>query len=71
MVVEDIVRDVIRYRSYFDASGGGVTLSGREPILHMEFISHLIKRQKEKGVYTLLQTYISPPLFCIYNIYQL
>ena len=56
MSVEEIVSKVIKYKSFFDRSGGGVTLSGGEPTLHIDFISALLKRLKEEGIHTLLET---------------
>jgi len=56
MSVEEIVQQVLRYKAFFDNSRGGVTLSGGEPTLPMEFTSHLLKRLKEEGIHTLLET---------------
>jgi pyruvate formate lyase activating enzyme len=56
MKVEEIVRHVVRYRAYFEATGGGVTLSGGEPMLAREFVAELVKRLKAEGIHTLLQT---------------
>lgn len=54
--VDQIVRDVCRYRPFYERSGGGVTLSGGEPMLHMEFASELLARLREYGISTLVQT---------------
>ena len=56
MSVDEIVRKVLRYKPFFDTSGGGVTLSGGEPTLYLEFISALLKRFKEESIHTLLET---------------
>jgi pyruvate formate lyase activating enzyme len=56
MSVNEIVRKVLRYKPFFDTSSGGVTLSGGEPTLHIEFISALLKRFKEESIHTLLET---------------
>ena len=56
MTVEEIVREVVRYRPFFDISGGGVTLSGGEPTLSIEFTSALQKGFKKEGIHTLLET---------------
>jgi pyruvate formate lyase activating enzyme len=56
MGVEEIVQRMIRYRAYFEATGGGVTLSGGEPTLAQEFVAQLLKRLKGEGIHTLLQT---------------
>jgi len=56
MSIDEIVQQVIRYKPFFDTSGGGVTLSGGEPTLFMEFTSALLKRFKEEKIHTLLET---------------
>ncbi len=56
MSVDEIVRKVLRYKPFFDNSGGGVTLSGGEPTLHIEFTSALLKKFKKEKIHTLLET---------------
>jgi len=56
MSVDEVCQRVLKYKSFYDSSGGGVTLSGGEPTLHMEFVSELLKKLKSNGVHTLLQT---------------
>lgn len=56
MSVDELINNVIRYKTYYDTSGGGVTLSGGEPALHPEFSSSLLKGLQGKGVHTLVQT---------------
>jgi pyruvate formate lyase activating enzyme len=56
MSVEDIVKKVVPYKPFFKNTGGGVTLSGGEPTLFMDFASALVKRLKEEHVHTLVET---------------
>ncbi len=56
MSVDEIVNEVVRFKPYFDTSGGGVTLSGGDPTLHLSFTSNLLARFKAEGVHTLLET---------------
>jgi pyruvate formate lyase activating enzyme len=53
---EEIVRQVLRYRAYFESTGGGVTLSGGEPTLALGFVGELLKQLKRERLHTLLQT---------------
>ena len=53
---EEIVRKVLRFRPYFARSGGGVTFSGGEPLLQREFLLELLRRCKQEGVHTCLDT---------------
>ncbi len=54
--IDDIISEIIPYTSYFNSSGGGVTLSGGEATLHMNFISQLLQKLKSIGINTLLET---------------
>ena len=56
MSIEHICSQVIKYKPFYDTSGGGVTLSGGEPTIDMKFISNLLKCLKKKKIHTLLQT---------------
>lgn len=53
--VPDVVARVMRYKNYF-SNGGGVTVSGGEPLLQKEFVTELFTQLKEKGVNTCLDT---------------
>ncbi len=56
MEVEAIVKRVIKDKPFFDTSGGGVTLSGGEPVMAMDFCAELLSAFKAAGVQTLLET---------------
>ncbi len=51
-VVEAIERDV----AFYEESGGGVTLSGGEPLLHPDFLEELLSECTERGIHTTLDT---------------
>ena len=38
-----------RYKNYIIPSGGGVTVSGGEPLLHIDFLIALFEELKKKG----------------------
>lgn len=56
MDTTDLVSDIIKYKSFMQASGGGLTVSGGEPLLQPEFVKDLFIKCKEKGVHTCLDT---------------
>lgn len=56
MSVDDILKKILPDKPFFDTSGGGVTLSGGEPTLFMDFTSSLLKSLKQNGIHTLLET---------------
>jgi pyruvate formate lyase activating enzyme len=41
---------------FFRTSGGGVTLSGGEPTLFMDYASELLRRLKDMGIHTIVET---------------
>ena len=51
-VVEEVEKDLLFYRR----SGGGVTVTGGEPLMQADFVSMLLKRCREKGIHTALET---------------
>ncbi|MCM2279040.1 MAG: pyruvate formate-lyase-activating protein [Oligoflexia bacterium] len=52
----EIVEQASRYRRYFRASGGGVTLSGGEPLLQPEFAAAILRLCRDQGIHTALDT---------------
>lgn len=56
MSVDDIIKDVLDYKPYFDSSGGGVTVSGGEPLLQIDFLIELFQKCKELGIHTTIDS---------------
>jgi len=54
--VNGLYRELLKDRSYFQASGGGVTLSGGEPALQADFCAALMARLQAEGIHTALDT---------------
>ena len=52
---EEIFRQAWRYRPYWKQTGG-ITVSGGEPLLQLEFVTELFRLAKEKGVNTVIDT---------------
>jgi pyruvate formate lyase activating enzyme len=57
-IIEEINKDII----YYDASGGGVTFSGGEPLMQSAFMKQVLKILKKDGIHTAVDTsgYTSP-----------
>lgn len=53
--VEELVRKILRYQSYF-GSTGGVTISGGEPLSQAEFVAALFEELHRHGIHTALDT---------------
>ncbi|RKF17492.1 pyruvate formate lyase 1-activating protein [Alginatibacterium sediminis] len=54
--VDDLMKDLIPYRHFMNASGGGVTASGGEAILQAEFVRDFFRACKAEGIHTCLDT---------------
>ncbi|MCL2856859.1 MAG: pyruvate formate-lyase-activating protein [Oscillospiraceae bacterium] len=54
--VSQLMEDIVKYKSYFKFSGGGVTLTGGEPLLQEEFAAALFEQCKKEGLHTCLDT---------------
>ena len=53
---ERLVNKIERFKSYFATSGGGVTLSGGDPLRQPEFLLEVLKLCKEHGIHTCIDT---------------
>ncbi len=52
---EQVVAQALRYRNYFGEKGG-VTVTGGEPLLQIDFVIELFTKLKEQGVHTCVDT---------------
>lgn len=56
MNVEDVFDAVARDKMFYDTSGGGVTVSGGEPLLQPLFVKALLRMCKTSGINTCVET---------------
>ena len=54
--LDDIFEKIKRYKNYMMLSGGGVTVTGGEPLLQVKFLIELFKKLKEEGIHTCIDT---------------
>lgn len=54
--IDDVVKRVLRYKAVFNASGGGLTLSGGEPLFQIAFTRRLLQEVHDAGVHTTVDT---------------
>ena len=52
----DLIKKILRFKPYYDSSGGGVTFSGGEPLLQPEFLLDILKKCKQNNIHTALDT---------------
>lgn len=54
MSADEIIRRLERNRSFYKT--GGITATGGEPMLQIEFLTELFAKAKERGIHTCLDT---------------
>ncbi len=53
---EDLISKIERYKVFMNNTGGGLTVSGGEPLMQAEFVADLFKKAKEQNLHTALDT---------------
>lgn len=56
---DELVTQALKYKPYWN-KGGGVTVSGGEPLLQIDFLIEFFKKVKAKGIHTTLDTAGNP-----------
>ena len=53
---DEVTAEVLKDKPFYENSGGGVTLSGGEPLAQYDFSLELLKKAKENGIHTAVET---------------
>lgn len=61
VTVDEIMPEILSDLPYYKRSGGGLTLSGGETLAQPEFACELLKKAKENGLHTAIETALSVP----------
>jgi pyruvate formate lyase activating enzyme len=56
MTIDDVLTEVMRDLPFYRRSGGGLTVSGGEPLMHYPFVRALLSETKSRGVHNALDT---------------
>ena len=54
--VDEVFAEIIKDKAYYDNSGGGVTFSGGECMLQIDFLAGILKKCKENNIHTAVDT---------------
>lgn len=54
--VDELLKEIVKDKSFYDSSGGGVTFSGGEPLMQPLFLKGMLKACKEAGIHTAIET---------------
>lgn len=53
---DELTEIVLRDRIYYESSNGGITFSGGEPLLHIDYVAAIACAAKKQGVHVLVET---------------
>ncbi|MCI5726713.1 MAG: pyruvate formate-lyase-activating protein [Clostridium sp.] len=72
MTADEVLQKALRYKNYWK-NNGGITVSGGEALLQIDFLIELFRKAKEKGIHTTLDTSGNPftrenPFFEKFNV---
>lgn len=56
MTVNELMKEVVKYKSYMKFSSGGITITGGEPLMQLDFVYELIEACKKEGIHTAIDT---------------
>lgn len=65
MTADEVMREIIRDRLYYEESKGGVTFSGGEPLMQHRFLLELLQLCRKEGIHAAVDTsgYADPEVF--------
>lgn len=61
MTAEAVVDEVLKDRPFYEESGGGVTVSGGEPLTRRHFAAEVLRRCRDEGIHTAVETNLVAP----------
>lgn len=56
ITIDEVMREMKEYQAFYRPSGGGITVSGGEPLLQPDFVAELFKECQRQGIHTVLDT---------------
>ena len=54
--VSEVLKEILKDKAFYETSGGGVTFSGGECMLQIDFLEEILKKCKENKVHTAVDT---------------
>jgi pyruvate formate lyase activating enzyme len=56
LTLEEVMREILADRLFYQRTGGGVTLSGGEPLMQIDFAAAVLHASKEEGLHCCVET---------------
>ncbi|MBE6690504.1 MAG: glycyl-radical enzyme activating protein [Ruminococcaceae bacterium] len=66
--VDEVMREILKDKVFYENSGGGVTFSGGECMLQIDFLEEILKACKQNGIHTAVDTAGNVPFECFERI---
>ena len=66
--VDEVLREIRKDKTFYKTSGGGVTFSGGECLLQIDFLESILKECKRNGIHTAVDTAGHVPFVCFERI---
>ena len=66
--VDEVMREILKDKVFYENSGGGVTFSGGECMLQIDFLEAILKECKMNGIHTAVDTAGHVPFECFEQI---
>ena len=54
--VDEVLKEILKDKTFYDNSGGGVTFSGGECMLQIDYLEEILKECKKNGIHTAVDT---------------
>ena len=54
--VDEVMREIVKDKAFYETSGGGVTFSGGECMLQIDFLEEILRKCKNAGIHTAVDT---------------
>ena len=54
--VDEVMREIVKDKAFYETSGGGVTFSGGECMLQIDFLEEILRKCKNEGIHTAVDT---------------
>ena len=68
MTAQEVLEEVIQDKEFYDSSSGGVTITGGEPLMQINFLYEILEKCKKSGIHTGVETNLSSPWHLIEKI---
>lgn len=66
---DEVLEQVLADRLFLESSGGGMTLSGGEPLMQPDFAAELLSKAQEQGLHTAVESCLFAPRAVIDRVY--